>query len=79
MREDCAYQFTGGLIGRIVPNLEVWVVQRLSAADTLSRVEAKQLREQIDGEGVSLREDAREWDTGFDGEGTDIFLGLEES
>lgn len=61
------YRFTNGLVGRIVPYLQVWMIQCLLAADTFGRVKAQHLGEEVDGEGVSMRVEGCEWYSGFDG------------
>ena len=43
------------------------MVQRLLAADPFGRVKAQHLREEVDSEGVSMRVQGCEWDSGFDG------------
>jgi len=47
------YHFTKRFVGRIVPYLQVGVVQRLLAADPLGRVKAQHLGEEVDSERVS--------------------------
>lgn len=61
------YRFANGFVSRIVPYLQVWMVQRLLAADPFGRVKAQHLREEVDSEGVSMRVQGCEWDSGFDG------------
>lgn len=63
----CTYGVANGLVCWIMPNGEVRVVERLLAADTPGRIEAKHARQQINGKRVGLGEQRREGDTGSDG------------
>jgi hypothetical protein len=54
------------LVGRVVPDLEVRVVQRLLAGNAFRGIKVEQLREEVDCERVCAREERRERHTGFD-------------
>lgn len=71
-----AHRVASGLVGGIVPNLEVRVVKRLLAAHALRGIEAQHLRKQVNRERVRLGEERRKGHTGFNREGPNIVLGL---
>jgi hypothetical protein len=48
-----------------MPDLKVWMVQSLFAANPSGWVEAEHLGEQIDGLSTGIREEGREWDPSF--------------
>lgn len=56
VEEDLIYVVARWLVGRIVPDGQVRVVQSLLAGDTLSRVEVEELLQEINGQGVGTRE-----------------------
>jgi hypothetical protein len=62
------------LVGGIVPDSEVRVVQRLLATDTPGGVKTEHAREEVDGERVSLWEERGERNTRSDRQGADIVL-----
>jgi hypothetical protein len=70
------YGITSGLVGGIVPDLEVGVVKCLLAAHAARWVEAEHLRKQVDSERIRGREERREWYTRFDRQRSDIVLRL---
>jgi len=55
------------------------MIQCLLTADALGGIEAKHLAEEINGKRISLREETREGDAGFDWEGANVVLGLRNS
>jgi len=69
-----AHALAGRLISRIVPNIEIWVIERLLAIQTLSRIEAQHLGKEIDCQRVGLGVQARERDFGLDRERANIVL-----
>ena len=71
--------FTDRLVGRVVPHLEIGMVQRLFAADAFGRVEAEHLGEEVDGERVCVWEKRGEGDSGLDGERPNVVLSLEDT
>ena len=71
-----AYRRADRLIRGVVPDGEVWVVERLLAGDTLGRIEVEELGKKIDGEGVRAREECCERNTRFDGQRTNVVLSL---
>lgn len=52
------------------------MLERVVARDTLVRVEGEELGEEVEREGVRLREELVEGDSGLVGEGTDVVLRL---
>jgi hypothetical protein len=62
-----------------VPYLKVGVVESLLAADALGWVEAEHLREKVDGERIGMWIEGRKWHSGFDGQRSDVVLGLNDS
>jgi hypothetical protein len=52
------------------------MIQCLLAADSFGRVEKEKLGEKIDRQRVGVREERRERNTGLDGQGTNVVLGL---
>jgi hypothetical protein len=71
------YRVTNGFVGGIMPNLQVGVVQCLLAADTLSRVEAKHLRKEINSKMVRMREQSEERNVRLYWERSNIILRLQ--
>jgi AmiR/NasT family two-component response regulator len=61
-----------------VPHLQVRVVQRSLAADTLGRIEAEHLLQEVNCQRVGVRVECRERYTRLDGERTDIVLSLND-
>lgn len=49
------HRFANGFVGRIVPYLQVRMVQRLLAAHPFGRIKAQHLGEEVDSERVSMR------------------------
>lgn len=63
-----AHGCTDGLVSGVVPDGEVWVVQRLFARDALGGVEVEELGEEVDSERVGTREEGLEGHARLDGE-----------
>lgn len=59
-----------------MPHLQVWVVESLLATDALSRIEAKHLGQEVNSKRIPMGVKRREWDSRFDGQGSDVVLGL---
>ena len=55
------------------------MVQGLFTADTLSRIEAQHLGEEVNGKGIGMRKERGEGDARFDGKRPDIVLSLPNS
>ena len=53
------------------------MLQRLIACDALRRIKVEHFSEQIEGEGIRVREHLREWHPWPDRQRTDIILCLE--
>jgi hypothetical protein len=64
-----------GLVGRIVPDLQVAVLQRLFDADTAAGVEGEKAIEQVQGVWVGVAEERLEGDLLHAGEVADVVLG----
>ena len=75
-KAQITHRGTYWLIGRVMPYRKIRVVQGLLAGDTLGRIEVEELGKKIDGEGVRAREECCERNTRFDGQRTNVVLGL---
>lgn len=72
------YRFTNRFIGRIVPYLQVRVIQRLLAANPLGRVKTQHLGEEVDCEGVGMGVQGCKRYSWFDGQRPDVVLCLDK-
>lgn len=63
-----------GLVGGVVPDAEVAVLEGLFDADTLRGVEGEHLVEKVEGVGVGAGEELLEGDLGHVGEVANVFL-----
>lgn len=70
------YRVTNGFVGRVVPYLQVWVIQGLFAAHTLGGVKAEHLRQEVYCERVRLGKQCGERNARFDRKRSNIFLSL---
>ena len=61
------YRCTNRFVGRIVPYVQVGMVQRLLAADPLGGVKTQHLGQEVDSEWVSMGVQGCEGYSGFDG------------
>lgn len=66
---------TGGLVGGVVPDLQVGVLEGVFARDSGGGVEGEHAVEEVQGVWVGVREEALEGDLGHVGEVADVFLG----
>jgi len=60
---------------RVMPDLEIGVVQGLFASDSFRRIEVKHPGQEINRERVGMGDEGRERNAGLDGERADILLG----
>ena len=67
LKKKCTYRFTDRFVGRIVPCLQVGMVQRLLTADPLRRVKTQHLRQEVDSKRVSIGVQGCKGYSGFDG------------
>jgi hypothetical protein len=70
------YSWADGLVRRVVPDSEIWMLQRLFACNALCRIKVEHLGEQIESERVRMREQLRERHAGPDGQRTNVVLCL---
>ena len=77
-RGHATHRRAHGLVGGVVPDLEVRVLERLLAGDALRGVEVEELAEQIDREGICAREERLEGHTRLNWQRTDVILGLHD-
>ena len=77
--QDKTYRLTNGFVSRIVPDLQVRMVQRLLTADPFGWVKAQHLREKIDSKRVCVGVQSRKGYAGLDGERSDVVLRLDQA
>ena len=76
IEKERTYRFTNWFVGRIVPCLQVGMVQRLLTADPLRRVKAQHLRQEVDSKRVSIGVQGCKGYSGFDGQRPNVVLCL---
>lgn len=64
-RQNETHGFAKRFIGRIVPHLEVGMVEGLLTADPFRGIKAEHLGKKINGKWIGVREERREWYAGF--------------
>ena len=66
---------TNRLISRVVPNLEIGVIQGLLASNTLRRVEIEHSGQEVYREGIGMGDKGGERNPGLDWKRANVFLG----
>lgn len=67
-------RWAGGFVGGVVPDVQVWVLQRLLDGNTRRRIKGQHAIEQIEGVRVGVGEQALEGDLGHERQVAHVFL-----